>query len=165
LVDATLRVPLILAVPGVPAAVRVDPVSLIDVMPTLLSALGLPVPDDVDGRDLLTGPFEADRSLYSETFYEKGERAETGAEAASLRDGRFVLLSRPAGVQLFDLSSDPSERVDVSREYPERLAALRAELEALRESWAQSTPSRALDLDPEEEADHHRRLKALGYVE
>ena len=71
--DEVLRVPLILVGPGIPAGLRLTPsVSLIDLVPTLVSLLGLPAPRDVDGVDLsplLRGeslPELADRSLFSE---------------------------------------------------------------------------------------------------
>jgi len=46
------RVPLAFYGPGIPAAVRQEPAALIDIVPTLLDRLGLPVPPDVDGRVL-----------------------------------------------------------------------------------------------------------------
>jgi len=59
LVDGTLRVPLILAGPGVPrGAVASDPVSLIDLAPTLLDLAGLPGHPGLQGVDLRDGGTE-----------------------------------------------------------------------------------------------------------
>ena len=50
--DTTLRVPLLMSGPGVPAGTRVtEPVTLADVAPTVMRALGAPM-TDVDGIDL-----------------------------------------------------------------------------------------------------------------
>ncbi len=51
--DSTLRVPLIIAVPGRAAATREEPVSLVDLAPTLLRAAGVTPPPEMKGQDLL----------------------------------------------------------------------------------------------------------------
>ena len=53
LYDSTLRVPLIIAAPGHPAATRDEAVSLADLAPTLLHAAGITPPDAMKGQDLL----------------------------------------------------------------------------------------------------------------
>ena len=50
-----IRVPLLLAGPGVPHA-RLGAVRTIDLMPTLLALLGRPVPSGLDGKTLLPAP-------------------------------------------------------------------------------------------------------------
>ena len=55
LYDSTLRVPLIVSMPGTAAARRDDPVSLADIAPTILRAAGIAVPAAMKGRDLLGG--------------------------------------------------------------------------------------------------------------
>lgn len=51
--EPVLRIPLLLAGPGIPVAQRcATPVSQVDLRPTLLALLGLPVPGDLDGVDL-----------------------------------------------------------------------------------------------------------------
>ena len=53
--DATLLVPLVIRAPGLHVADTIaQPVHLIDVMPTMLSLLGLDEPAGVQGRDLGT---------------------------------------------------------------------------------------------------------------
>lgn len=57
LVPETLRIPLVLAGPGVPGgAVSQELVQHVDVMPTVLPLLGVEAPDDLDGQDLLARP-------------------------------------------------------------------------------------------------------------
>jgi hypothetical protein len=70
--DAVLRVPFLLVAPGVPSAVRRDPVDLADVGPTLGALAGLdalPEEGPGTGRDLLAGPAPAERIRVSESLY------------------------------------------------------------------------------------------------
>jgi arylsulfatase A-like enzyme len=167
LVDTTIRVPLLLRIPGrtVPG-VRSDAVSVIDVLPTIVAALALPLLPGVEGRSLLELPPPGDvRPTYSETFYEFFARSEDGSELVSVRDERFALLAHADRDELFDLATDPAEQTDVSRLHPERLRDMRAALARLRSGWATASPDSALELDDAERADHLERLRALGYVE
>ena len=52
--NATLHVACVVKVPGAAPRVVTDEVSLVDVMPTVLQALGIPVPSSVQGRSLLS---------------------------------------------------------------------------------------------------------------
>ena len=54
--DVTLHVPLLLRIPGQPAAVVETPTSLIDVAPTVLALVEQPAPASWVGQDLLAGP-------------------------------------------------------------------------------------------------------------
>ena len=53
--DATIRVPLLLRGPGVEPAAILDPVSHVDIVPTVLSLAGLSLHDGLQGLDLRTG--------------------------------------------------------------------------------------------------------------
>jgi arylsulfatase A-like enzyme len=78
-----------------------------DVMPTLLGLAGVPVPESVEGRSMLTDPRR-------ETLY--GEVGEGVNATRMLHDGRFKLIYYPVGnrVQLFDLDADPGGFTDLS---------------------------------------------------
>ena len=66
--DPTLRVPLILNAVGHPGGVCVTrPAGLVDVMPTVLTMLGIAAPDGMDGLDLTRAP-SGPRILFFETF-------------------------------------------------------------------------------------------------
>jgi len=53
LYDSTLRVPLVVKAPGVAPTRRDEAVSLVDIAPTILRAVGLAQPAEMKGRDLL----------------------------------------------------------------------------------------------------------------
>lgn len=125
--EEQVRVPLIVSAPGAIAARRIDePVQTIDLLPTLLSALGVPRPPRVRGRDLgplLTGKRAAGPGL---------ALAET-EEQAMLAEGRHRLVcERKVGAcRLFDVIADPGQKNDVSGEAAARFRELRNRLREL----------------------------------
>jgi glucan phosphoethanolaminetransferase (alkaline phosphatase superfamily) len=113
--DENVRVPLIIAAPGVVARrLRSSQVvSLIDVAPTLLDLIGEPVPEFYEGRSMLDG---AARMAFFFADYSRG--------LLGLRDGRFKMIyevdSRRA--KLYDLVEDAGEQRDVAQRDPDRAA-------------------------------------------
>jgi len=166
LVDETLRVPLLVRVPGrLAPGRRAQQVSLVDLLPTVLDALELPAPEGLPGRSLLDGD-DAPRAAYSETLYEHHpRRAGPGEELASLRYDGWKLVVRPGREELYDLRSDPDELHDLADRRPEQLARLRSRMQALRTRWSDDEGGAPLELPPEEREAHVEQLRALGYVE
>jgi arylsulfatase A-like enzyme len=157
----TLRVPLIVRLPGAArGGTRIsEPVSLVDVAPTILGAVGAAAGAPADGVDLAplwsggTSP-GASRRIFAQT----GPRMRD--DLRSVREGGFkLILDRGSGArELYDLARDPGERENVSGRHPEvaeRLAAAIAELEAT--AVGASPP---VDLDAESVS----RLRELGYL-
>jgi arylsulfatase A-like enzyme len=91
------RVPLWVRAPGIAAGRSDRPVSLVDVAPTVLSALGVDLPPGVSGRSL-GDDLETERSLLcEETAYGYNQRA-------VWRDGRKAIAVPETGATLaFDL--------------------------------------------------------------
>jgi len=72
LAEPVMRVPFLLAGPGIAPAVRTDPVDLADVAPTLARLAGVPFPtgDGIGaGRDVLAGPAPASRPRVAEALH------------------------------------------------------------------------------------------------
>ena len=120
--DDSNRVPMILC--GAPIERRmghhrVDDrlIGLADVMPTLLDAAGLDIPDHVEGRSMLDS--ESRSCIYGEWGY--GEAA-----TRMLRDRRYKLIYLPRGndMLLFDMLSDPDELHNLAHR-PEHAATVR----------------------------------------
>ena len=101
LFDSTLRVPLIVAAPGMTPAVRSDPISLIDIAPTLLALAGVASDSTSTGRSVLQAA-EPDREVYAETDYPEAAGWQAGR---ALIQARFKLISSGRS-QLFDVSTD-----------------------------------------------------------
>ena len=128
--EGGLRVPYVAKWPGHIAAGTQypQPISNIDMMPTLVAAAGGKMPSDrpIDGVNLL--PFlgakpavQAARTV----FWRDGPHR-------ALRHQQWKLISAdlPAKDWLFNLATDPTEKVNLAATEPQKLAELKAELAA-----------------------------------
>jgi arylsulfatase A-like enzyme/predicted Zn-dependent protease len=158
--DASVRVPWILAGPGLPPGRRVvEPVSLVQVMPTLLDLVGLEIPDDLDGTSvlpLLDGDAPESDPIYAEALFPRLNFGWAGIR--SLRRGPWKYIEAPRP-ELYDLASDPGELRNLVADRPELVAEMRDEL---RRFAARGGELPAIPLEIDEET--RRQLDALGYV-
>ena len=189
--DAALRVPLVVAGPGLPTGDDLNVAGLEDVVPTLGAALGLVVPPGLDGRDLF-GPArrsvavaESGSALHVQLhgFLWSGRQRKdwcwNGAE------GRWC------GGAWYDVAADPRRGRPLDRPAPESLppfsperahelvARTSASRLTWRPGWAGYEPSgdQALgpalarfaaelgDAAPERDDETVEALRALGYVD
>ncbi|NOT30532.1 MAG: sulfatase, partial [Planctomycetes bacterium] len=130
-----LRVPLILAGPGLPrGAVVAQPVGLIDLMPTILAHLGLPQPAALDGLDLAAtwkGSALPERALFGEADHNNvvdGKQVSDIKRMVRFRSETLHFDRHTARAQLFDLTQDPGEQRDLAASAPERVRALQERL-------------------------------------
>lgn len=158
--EELLHVPLLVWAPGVAARRETTPVSLADVAPTLLEAQALAASPSSDGASLwpliTRGQALPPRALLAEGTLHLPERR------ALLRWPLKLSSDESSGRrQLFDLSVDPRERVDLAGARPRDVQRLAYELEVrLREAGAASHGTH-VPVDPRLRED----LKSLGYVE
>jgi arylsulfatase A-like enzyme/Flp pilus assembly protein TadD len=161
--NATMHVPLIIRLPGNAAARTVsDLVSLVDLMPTVLAALGLDIPPQVQGRSLLPelrgDSTDRTRNLYGETFLPRLHFNWSELRATENAKYHFIDAPRP---ELYDLARDPGE---VHNLFPEKKAVaeeMRSKLIALiRDYSAGKEMAEKTGLDPA----LMERLKSLGYA-
>jgi len=170
LYDEVLRVPLVLRIPGrAEGAVVEDLVDLLDLAPTLLESAGLASYPEFEGRSLRGGESQVsprrEPLLFSQIKRFNEKRAVRTARykliyTVDTGTNEFGFAIRP-GFELFDLQTDPQERVNV---YSERPAVARVLVEQL-ERWSRnSTPSEVDELPPFTD-EERRMLEGLGYVE
>ncbi len=136
--EGGVRVPAIMRWPARirPGRVVDEPVSSLDLFPTLVTLTGATLPprpmDGVDISRLVTGEVERIGGRGIDGGREIVFSATEGA--AGLRSGRWKYL-RPGtwsgGVTLFDLEADPGEQLDRSRARPDLVAQLEARLQEL----------------------------------
>jgi tetratricopeptide (TPR) repeat protein len=156
--DATMRVPLIVAGPGVAARVATTTAEVADLAATILAATG--VAGDVGGTSLapvLAGRELASRAAYGESEY--GWLAFGWSPLRTLtRDGwRYIHSSAP---ELYDRARDPGEVNDVAARERQRAADLDRELHELRGTFRpRGTSAAAVD------EDLAARLSSLGYAQ
>ena len=139
LYEGGIKVPFFMRWPGKIAAGRdLDRLSNpIDLLPTLCAAAAVHPPADrsIDGENLmplLNGEMEVaawpERTVCMQ--WHRGDTAERYRNYAAI--GQRYKLHRPEGAnedELYDLENDPAEERDISREYPERVEAMRLEYE------------------------------------
>jgi choline-sulfatase len=153
--DTTLRVPLLMRGPGIPAGLRIgEAVTLADVAPTVMRALGVPM-KDVDGIDLspaFAGKPLLQRDLYAESF---APLIEFGwAPLRSIRAGAWKLIAAPRP-ELFDIASDPGEMKNTADAQAETARGLSARVN--RYSGADVPGAATANREAAE------RLRSLGY--
>jgi len=156
--EPLVRVPLIMRYPSaIPARGEIgEPVSLIDVAPTILALLGVPIPADVRGTVLPGVGLDA-RHRQQPVYVVCDDKV-------MVRDGPTKLItSRSAAFpdELYDLGTDPGEVKSVTADTA-RLAPVKTLANAFQQSLpapqkTSAAPDRQLDEGTKE------RLRALGY--
>ncbi|MEM9062240.1 MAG: sulfatase-like hydrolase/transferase [Pseudomonadota bacterium] len=123
------RIPLIVAGPGIATGHRRDdPVSLIDLAPTITETVTSDTPaKGFSGRSLL-GPADPDRAVISE-YHDGG--CPVGMTLLRWGHYKYVHYAQGYPAQLFDLASDPDESRNLATETPDLLAEGRARLHAI----------------------------------
>jgi len=161
--NATLHVPVIIHLPGVARAKTVpEMASLADLMPTVLQALNVSVPSQVQGRNLLpliTAKKEYEpRDLYAETFLPRLHFNWSELRGVETENYHFIDAPKP---ELYDLSKDPSETQNLLTQKKAVAEEMRSKLAGLiRQYSAGQELAEKTGLDPA----LMERLKSLGYA-
>ena len=170
LYEEVLRIPLIIKFPSSHFRKGVYPkrVSLVDILPTVMNFLKLPLPGDVQGVDL----FEGDRSVMSE-IYRHADAGGSLKKDVFVRELKSLVLNNYKYIkeyteesggqdELYDIESDPGELYNLIEEAPDKAKEMDAKLMEL-------LPQKDL---PEAEAapmilNQATRdgLEALGYIQ
>jgi len=162
--EATIHVPLIFRYPALlpRGSVYEGPTRTVDIMPTILAAVGVAGGETTQGANLLTalqGQAPApDLSQYSESLL-----SELGFGMAPLygvrqEDLKYIRAPRP---ELYDLAADPRELSNIHADKPQEVAQLDAELQSILDASAAisfETARNPLDEESQE------MLQALGYL-
>jgi len=157
------------------AGTRVDGlVASIDILPSVLDYLGLPIPAGIDGKALDLAGGGAPRkqgSRFCEASKPWTEEQEpplwyNGRKVRCVRSGDLKYILNPyAGIEeLYDLSTDPLERNNLlflaTAEALAKAKPLKMELEA----WAASANPLPSRFNPEQNQETIEKLQALGYL-
>lgn len=162
--DATVRVPLIFRHPRLfpEGEVYEGPVRSVDIVPTVLAALGLPGGSETQGADLLPA-FRGRVPPPALPQYSESLLSEVGFGMAPLyavRSGGFKWIRAPKP-EVYDLRRDPRELHNLYPREARRGAGLDRELSRLLEesgSRALAAPKTPMDRETLE------NLQALGYL-
>jgi arylsulfatase A-like enzyme len=167
LYQESVRIPLIVVGPGVPAGrVVTDRVSLLDIAPTILDLAGLPPEPRFEGQSLTShfaGARSADIVLQ---LLPTGQKVDVRRHAAGLvhDDAKLLVPPKDSGraPELYDLNTDPHE----TRSNPPSIAAQAPTLESLLATRDASLATRAGTAERGTLSEAERaRLRALGYAD
>jgi choline-sulfatase len=160
LYDSTLHIPLVFKLPGNANKGRAfrSQVSSVDIMPTILELIQLPVPS-VDGKSLaklIRQEIDEERPVFAETDYPV--RFGWAPLKAVRRSGaKYIEAPRP---EFYDLTADPKEERNLYAPWEERVQKIRAVLADFRDKSPKATNVATAPVDPKTIAE----LKALGYL-
>ncbi len=114
------------------------PVQLVDVMPTILDLVGLPVPPTAQGRSLVPLIDGSDSGMDRTAVISLGDDSVTAIVSA---DGWKLITTRGTGQrELYYLPADPGERNNLARTFPAQVNALAARLD----TWSQANQLRLI---------------------
>jgi choline-sulfatase len=163
--ETTLRVPLIVAqlvTPGAgsrkPVAGNVShyPARHVDLMPTLLDAVGMAAPPGLPGHSLLPDaprPAEGDVSSYFEAMSAMLNRGWAPLQGVVAGREKYIDLPKP---ELYDLAADPGEKSNLVDRHADRRRVLDARLR----DFHAAPPGERFAESPEVAA----KLQSLGYT-
>ncbi len=162
LYEEVIRVPLMMAGPGLAPRRETQPVSLLDIAPTILDFLFVERAPSMKGMSLLR-PLAESREMYGET-----DHTTDGTRLSFLRGGakswKAILRSDPLKQtertsEWYDLAVDPGEKANRPP-----VASLRASVEARAKDAALKSRSAAARKPVELSAEQKEKLQALGYI-
>jgi arylsulfatase A-like enzyme len=178
----TLQIPFLLWAPGPLPEGRIlrDRVSALDVLPTVLALLDVPVPGAIEGENLLPrlsdpdpGERFSEELLFAHTLtmrirYDEVAMSDpevVGHIAVFRGPWKCVIVEygkhKKSRAHLYDLRTDPGEANDVAADHPELVLEMRR---AALEWWNEErigNRAEKREVDPE----FAEQLRALGYVQ
>lgn len=162
LYEHLIRVPLVLAGPGVRQTEIGQQVRHVDLLPTLADLCNLPIPDDADGRSLR--PLMEGAPLDEEPAYMEAVGVKLGGDRlVGARIPGWKLLRRnnadPQLVRL-DATDKKAEKRNVIAEHPDVASELDAYITRMQ-AYERGTGS---GMSSEEEAVVEQHLRDLGYL-
>jgi arylsulfatase A-like enzyme/Tfp pilus assembly protein PilF len=162
--DYAVHVPLIVVTPlrGLAGKIVASQVSSVDVFPTLLDLAGVGPVEKTHGRSLVPTMFrpagKSDHPAYAEAMTANIQFGWSPIQV--LRTTRYKYIDTPKP-ELYDISRDRGEQVNLLNEQPDVAREMKAELTGIVEEIGRGAPTpQAANLDKET----MERLSALGYV-
>lgn len=177
LYNELLRIPLIMTGPLIPARKRVaSPVSLVDIVPTILEWANIEVPKGLKGQSLFSSVYQApgthrshpifsENALRTQSIFSETEDAfieEDISPMFSIITGahKYINFTDRNEELLFDLIADPAEIQNLSEREPEVLGSYRTLAGEFRGSLEAHVPEKK-----ELTEDLEQQLRGLGYIQ
>lgn len=170
LYEEGIRIPLIIDVPELPCKKITTQVQTIDIMPTILDVLDIPLIDNIDGKSLvpiINGEKDDRKYLFAEngdlTFKENNRSFYPGIEGKwrMIRSSEWKLIFIPHPkndiYELYNLKEDPNEKTNLI--HKEKVIAENLKKELF--DWMKDEKEE--ETDPTEKS--KKLLRKLGYME
>ncbi len=161
--NTTLHVPLIIKVPGGPKGIKIGgTVGLIDILPTVCGSLGIPCPNNIQGKDL-SPCFSSQDNLLGKRYFFCESLLPTKFDLGplfGLVNGHFKYIhsSEP---ELYNLDKDPRETENLANKNAVQTRIMQDQLKSvLRDKGFQSIVGSKVTMDSQTRG----RLQSLGYV-
>jgi arylsulfatase A-like enzyme len=147
LYEGGVRVPWIVKWPGVtkPGSTSDIPVTLTDIVPTVLEATGLPARPDLhkDGVSIVPVLGGSNEPVHESLFWHFPHYGNHGAGPSSsvlAGDWKLIHWIESDSVELFNLATDLSEKNNLAAQHPEIVQKLHERLETWRKETAANMP-------------------------
>jgi len=161
--QTTMWVPFIIKPGGLSRPRRIDDtVSLVDVVPTILGYLDLPIPGHVQGEDL--SGYSRGKKVLDDKRYVYGESLTPTKYGCNPllgligKDWKYIETTR---AELYNLKDDPSETYNLIKAESKRARLMR---EQLQDWTTQLVGAGTVDASYQLSEEDRKRLESLGYV-
>lgn len=169
LYDELVRVPFIFYMPGLNTPKRIkEPVSTMDLLPTMMGLLGEEPKDWMAGKDLssviLGDELPPVRPIFNEVDYRAGQIT---AHKLGVVEGDYKLVfdKDTKTYELYNLKTDPNEEHDIATQDKAALARLSAAIQGYKARYQTEAIESQKAVAPKAESqDKIEQLKSLGYL-
>jgi arylsulfatase A-like enzyme/Tfp pilus assembly protein PilF len=158
--NSTMHVPLFIRLPHGKKKIVDAVVGHIDLEPTILDMLGIPIPANVNGASLLPvlqGKEKKERFAYVESLYCKLHYGWSGLEGITSQKYKYIQAPRP---EFFDLEKDAKELQNVEKENNSLARVMKSQLQEIISQYGNKNAKAQQKVDPEVE----EKLRSLGYI-
>ena len=164
--DDLLRIPLILTGPKIPNNVLItNMIRQVDIFPTILDLISIPVPKDIDGKNLLP-LIEGQDTEELISYIESPPLVENPSmKYIGIRTSKYKFIQNihddKQSYELYNLQNDPLEEKNIITTSSKQIEQLKKSLRTIRNK---KSLSQNVEYDDSEKRKIENVLKKLGYV-
>jgi arylsulfatase A-like enzyme/Flp pilus assembly protein TadD len=158
--NATMHVPLFIHLPGEKAKTVEQVVRHIDLEPTILDLVGIPIPSTVNGASvipILDGKEKKERFAYGESLYSHLHYGWAALQGVTSLKYKYIQAPKP---EFYNLEKDFSETQNLAAENGSLAGVLKSELQDMISKYASKNLQGPGKIDP----DVAEKLRSLGYI-
>lgn len=174
LYNEVIEIPLVIKYPdhlGISSIEEDARVTTIDILPTILEANDILVPDFFEGISFFIIDEEWSKKNNDRYIYTSSNYIKNRAEGVIWRDYKYIYSYEKKEVELYNLAKDPNEKHNIANDEPEIFEKLKNAIENY-DKIVGSQNKKDKEIEPEKENGAHdvddetiQRLRDLGYVD